>query len=916
MTMNRATPSLRRAALAALLVPPLLGPILLGPTLLTAALLAPNLRAQSPSLMPAVALPDAPTIGPAAGGQRAPAAALGSGTTLVVFTDNRAGDDDIFGLRVDAAGAPIDAVPFAITKAPANQTAPQVAWNGQDWLCVYKSEYDPGSGYFATQVRAQRVSAQGVVLDATPLVLGADATGLNVAVASDGQGWAVLWSGFSGGNSDVRARRVTAAGAALDGSGVVVQASPFSLVFQLGASFAGGNYLFHWNNGQNRGRRFSSTLTALGTGPVTLPFGLDAVRGNGATFMASWVRQTPAFSNEVVVQRFAGDLTPLDAAPIPVSAASSPNPTDVHAAWTGGQWLVSWAQAAWDLRVARVTATSTVLDPGGVLLPDNNTGPFYGTQLAALPGDGALQLWNDARGLAADDVFACTLDAVGQAGPERRLSLGAEALRTPRVTAAPGFVLVTTLAETGTGTRVLAWRVDGLGRALDPMPIVVATANHTQLQCGGAAWNGNHFLVVWADAQIGQVRARRLAADGSWIDAAPIAVQAGYGPDVAAAGGDFLVTALRYPSFPQFVYSYGVRVRGSDGLVLDGTPRLLGTSYAAGARVVELGGRWLVATESHNGMLATAAAVSVHLVDLNGTVTAGNTMGLLTMVDRDAVDVASSGTSALLVAQSGNNRSSTDVYAQRVLPDGSLSGPLLQLTGPAPMGQSRASVAWNGREYVVTYETLQSNGWDFDLEPDVYAVRIAENGVPIDTQGFVLWNGEDHERRADGDGLGDGRAVFAASVFDDALGAMRVQLRVQRPNGVRQFGVGTPGCSGAHGIDVGSAPTAGNSAFSVVVDRGPQNGLGVLLLGLAGNVAGFDPGLGVLVHVDPAALALFGLVLDQDGRGGVVLPLPAAVQYYGFGSCAQIATWWPGPCTPSPSGFSSSPGLEVHIQAP
>lgn len=875
--------------------------------------------AQAPNLMPPASLPDAPAIVAAAGTQRLAAVAAGAAASLMVFEDNRGGDYDLFGLRVDAAGNAIDSLPFAITKAPGNQTAPQIVWNGTDWLVAYASTYDPGSGYFATQIRAQRVSPQGIVLDPTPLTLGADSTGAYFGVASDGSGWLVAWTGFSAGNSAIVARRVTAAGAVLDPGGVLVHPASYVIFFRLGVSYAGGSYLVTWSENGARARLVSTNLATIGPA-VLLPIDLGVVRGNGAQFLAAWTRQTPAFQQEVVAQRFAASLTPIDANPIVVSnPATSPNPADVMAAWDGAQWIVGWTQPAFSTRVARLGAGGAVLDPGGVVLPHGSNNPFGGPALGALPGGGALATWHEARFGSADDVFAAPFSSAGTPGTERLMSFGSEAQRFPRVTAGADRYLVTAFAERSDGSRVLAWRVDALGQSLDPAPIVVATAAHNRLQVGGAGWNGTHFLIAWADGQVGQVWARRLHPDGTWVDPAPIAVQPGYAPDVAAAGGDFLVTALRYPSYPQYVFSFGVRVRGSDGLVLDATPLAIGPSFATRARVVELGGRWLVATEAHATHDSNQANIVLHFVDTNGSVTSVGSAGFLNIQDWGSIDIAASGTSALVVGQTGSNWTNTEIHVRRVLPNGSMPAPMFAITVPAPMGQSRGSAAWNGREYVVSYETLQNNVWFYDLEPDLYAIRISESGTQLDANGTALWDGEDYETRVDGDGLGFGKALFAASVFDDALAAPRVQLRAQRPPGLSGYGTGTPGCAGTHGIDGNTPPIAGNAAFAVIADRGPAPGIGVLVLGTAADVPGTDPGLGVLLHVafaPPAQVVLATMLFDATGHGTVALPLPPQPAYYGFELFAQAACLWAVPCAPSPSGFSTSPGLRIEIQAP
>lgn len=873
-----------------------------------------------PNLLTPVQLADVPALGAAAGTQRNAAMARGDGISLLVFEDDRAGDRDVSGVRLDAAGAPLDAVPFAICRAPGDQTEPKVVWNGQHWLVCFASQYDPGSGYFATRVDAVRVTPQGGVLDANPMTIAADGTGAAFAAASDGNGWVVAYTGYSAGNSDIRARRVTAAGAVLDPGGVVVQPASYMLFFRLAASCAGGNYLFTWEENGLRGRRFTPAMVPVDAAPIALPGSQGVVAGAGSQFVLAWIRQNAQFAQEVVVQRLGAALVPLDPGPVPLSnPQTTPYPSAVSVAWDGAQWVVAWVQPVADVRACRFGSGGVVLDPGGVALPGMGTSPHYGPTLGALAAGGAMHLWHEARFGAADDVYGVPFTAAGQPGSEQLLSAGGEALRTPRVTAAADGYLVTALGERSTGSRILAWRVDAFGQSLDAAPIEVDSAGHALLQVGGSAWNGSHHLVVWADGQIGQIRARRLRPDGTWIDPAAFAVMPGFAPDVAAAGADFLVTGLRYPSYPQFVYSFGARVRGSDGAVLDNPALPIGPSFARRARVVELGGRWLVATQSHWTHDANQGGIALHVVDSSGVVTPATTMAVLNMQGGGTVDLASAGTSALVAAQSGSNWTNTEILVQRVLPDGTSPAPMLAITNASAMGQSRPSVTWNGREYVVTYETLQNNVWFYDFEPDVYGIRLTESGQPIDATGQPFWNGPDHEVRVDGDGRGHGKALYAASVYEPGLGAMRIQLRAQRPLGLTAYGTGSPGCSGEHLLDANSAPVAGNTAFALQCDHGPPNGLGLLAVGTAPLPAGLDLGLGFLLAVDPfppQELQLWLMPIDAAGVGTVPIPLPAGAAWHGYAGYLQGVLLWNGPCLPNATGFSASAGLEVRIQAP
>lgn len=894
---------------------PLLAALLLG------ALSSAPTTAQAPNLQDVGLLPGTPVVGPGAGTQRTPFTCRGASSSLLVFEDNRAGDRDLFGVRLDAGGAAIDALPFPIAKDPGDQSAPVVAWNGQSWLVVYSNQVDPGSGYFAYEFAARRVSPSGQVLDAAPIQLATDSTGGNFGVGSVGGGWVVAYTGYSAGNNGITAKRVAADGSVLDPAGVVVSPPTYYILGDVRVSDVGGSYAITWADGGTRVRRFDASLTPLDAGPALLSPMTGKLSSSGASLLLVALRQTPQFLVEVVGARFGADLSPLDAAPFTISGAvQGVSPSTPAATWDGTQWIASWLTAGTQTALAaRVTASGQVLDPGGVQLPDGAPYALYEPNLGALPSGGALFAWVDAR-YATNHVFASTLGANGVPGAERSFGDGTESQRSPRITQGASQYLVTYKAELGTGSRILAQRVDPLGGPIDAEPIEAAAATHRSLFAGGAAWNGSVYLVTWTDGTQGQVLARRLAPDGTWVDPAPIPVLLGSGADAAALGSDFLVTALRAPSYPQYVFSFGARVRGSDGAVLDSPPLFIGQSYATRARVTTLGGRWLVLTESHWTHDENQAGLLINFVDAAGGVSSTVNAGTLNIQNWGSVDVASSGTSALVIGQSGSNWTNTDVFARRVLADGTLSGAMLNVTSFDPRGQSRASVSWSGSEYVVLYESYQNNAWYYDYEPDVYAVRVSETGTLLDTNGFALWDGEDWESQVDAGSVGEGKALFAASTYVDApFAAPRVALRSLRPKGLSNFGTGTAGCNGPHRMDAAAEPWIGNPWFELSATCAPQGGAGLLVISTGADLAGADPlGLGMVAHVDltpPNTFFVFVMPVAGDGVGRRGIVIPDDPSFEGLPVYAQTIFAWSGPCHPSPSDFSSTDGLRIELHA-
>lgn len=106
-------------------------------------LLAPGAWAQSPILEPALTLSGDLATSEAGGVQRAPYVAAAGAASLAVWIDHRAevhsplanqGGPDLYALRLDAAGQPLDPVAIRLPFAVADKRYPQAAWNGTSWL--------------------------------------------------------------------------------------------------------------------------------------------------------------------------------------------------------------------------------------------------------------------------------------------------------------------------------------------------------------------------------------------------------------------------------------------------------------------------------------------------------------------------------------------------------------------------------------------------------------------------------------------------------------------------------------------------------------------------------------------------------------------------------------------------------------
>ena len=124
--------------------------------------------------LPSRFVPGDQTVAPAVKDQSGVSLCQGGNTVLAVWSDNRANSTggyegetswDIYGMRFDAAGNPLETVPFAIAAGPASQKNPRASWNGTNWLVVFESVDFGGTGYYLTSLEALRVAPDGHVLD-------------------------------------------------------------------------------------------------------------------------------------------------------------------------------------------------------------------------------------------------------------------------------------------------------------------------------------------------------------------------------------------------------------------------------------------------------------------------------------------------------------------------------------------------------------------------------------------------------------------------------------------------------------------------------------------------------------------------------------------------------------------------------
>lgn len=845
---------------------------------------------------------------PAFGGTNFSSVAHGGTGYLVVWEDTRAtlsgsintayeplmgNQIDIFGMRLDSNGQPLDAEPIAICTLGRNQTKPRVAWNGQSWLVVFTSERP--DWYFFEDIMGVRVDANGTVLDPTPFMIRAEQNspsnyyGTNASVSSDGVNWVVVWEDWNPANfrPNVKASRVAASGTVLDPNWVTLYEYNFPSFGPRDPqiTFANGEYLLIWRDATatpTSGRRISTTLQ-----PLAAPFTITTLGAPSRPVLATDGNQHYVIVNQKLFRvTSTGSVLDPSGITIPTHTTSFQPP---HAAWNGQSLSIVQPTIPnptlgndVDLFLTRVNAAGQLLTPTPQIVTTHSDDEWA----VSVAGDsGATQISFVA--LAKDfshfeDFRSVHVNAAGVASTPVAVDSGLATQQNVRAITAPFGHLVTYSSKSSNGRRFLAQRLDASGNPLDAEPIEIASWPANVWMVGGSACNGTTFLLCWNTIG-GATMVRRYDLSLAPIDPQPIQVFAGSSgwPAVGAVNGDFLVVSP-YTISGDISPLRGARIRGSDGAILDPTPLPIAGSYVSEPDVDAIGGRFLVTwtrATTHDNPVTTVRGA---FVDSNGTV--APFFDVSTSYYTASADTAVLGDEALIVYRTGSH-GEDGIRAQRISATGTLLGSEITVSDDAN-GQMFPTVSARGSEYVVAWTDYRSTQPIEQLRGDIYASRVRADGVVLDPTGVAITSGSLPDELPDLSSNGPTELFFTAHVDGVAPRIVHRRLDDAFANEFAFVGSGKPGTYGVPAL-AGFGDLAPNSAVTFQIAGGKPSSLAFFFVGL--------------VRVD---LPLLGGVLVPSPDVLIALPLD------GQGAVTLNATWPVG----VPSGFKT--WYQAWIQDP
>ena len=152
---------------------------------------------------------------------------------IVVWQDMRSGSHyDIYGIRVDSAGQPLDSMPIAISATQDDQFSPAITYGNTHYLAVW---IDMHNGW---RITGKRISTAGTILDTNIVIC---AQGSSPCVAFDGTNYFVVWDA-----NVISGKRVSEAGVLIDTVAIPISGGPWWNAFYPAVTFGAPHYFVVW----------------------------------------------------------------------------------------------------------------------------------------------------------------------------------------------------------------------------------------------------------------------------------------------------------------------------------------------------------------------------------------------------------------------------------------------------------------------------------------------------------------------------------------------------------------------------------------------------------------------------------------------------------------------------------------------
>jgi len=488
---------------------------------------------------------------------------------MVVWQDQRNGEYDIYGSRVDQDGIVLDPAGIAISTASEEQNRPSIDFDGNNYFVAW-DDYRSTSAY---DIYGSLITPDGTVLngEGIPISTAADIQS-SPSVSFDGTNYLVTWHDRrDGSNYDIFGARVNHSGVVQDASGIHITNLDVQQVTAAVISYS-GQWLTAWRDARNGnyndiyGSRISASGTVTDEDGILISAsaqmqGKPAAAFDGTNYLVVWQEDRgggPPF--DIYGMRITPGGYYLDTDPIPISTVSGSQEYPAVAFDNDSTYLVVWndnrsGSGGDDIFGARVTISGNVLDPPGIAISTATGRQRYPS--VAFDGTNFLVVWGDERGGAStDDIYGTLVEPDGNViSPSGNVIADDANWQDNPSVAFDGTNYLVVWDDYGSGTfeeDIYGVRVNQSGYPVDASSIAISTAAEGQYR-PVVAFDGTNYMVVWFDRRISNasdIYGTRVHQNGTVLDASGISIIAFSGtqqyPFIVFDGTNYLVGCENY----------------------------------------------------------------------------------------------------------------------------------------------------------------------------------------------------------------------------------------------------------------------------------------------------------------------------------------------------------------------------------
>jgi hypothetical protein len=331
-----------------------------------------------------------------------------------------------------------------------SQYKPSIAFDSSNYLVVWEDDRND----VHRDIYGARVDKLGNVLDPIAIAVSTAQDGQwNPAIAFDGTNYLVVWKDRRSDSSQIYGARVSQSGQVLDTSGIVIFSNP-SPAFGPSVAFGSTNYLVVWSfNGNIRGFRVNHDGVVLDSIPIVVSAALRAqvspkITFDGTNYFVIWedFRNDPtSWYSDIYGARVSQEGIVLDPSGISIGATAhgQMNPS---LAFGDTMILVTWLDNRlgldWDIYGARVSLDGNVLDPSGIPItasPVNEDNPAV-----SFDDTDFIVVWNALGEDMSDNIYGAKVSPSGAIIDTFSISLQAGDQIKPAITRSDGDQLMIT----------------------------------------------------------------------------------------------------------------------------------------------------------------------------------------------------------------------------------------------------------------------------------------------------------------------------------------------------------------------------------------------------------------------------------------------------------------------------------------